>query len=104
MFYLYGQNNSGGGLVHDDMVDKYVIIEADDWREANDRAEKIGLYFDGEGDCPCCGDRWTDKWDESGTEEPERYGKKVTPHPPELLPDYNGWVHYKDGSKKAFRV
>ena len=42
-------------------IAQYVVIEAINEYEANHRAEKIGLYFDGvkKGkDCPCCGNRW----------------------------------------------
>ncbi|MFE4367966.1 MULTISPECIES: DUF7296 family protein [unclassified Streptomyces] len=58
-FYEFHQNNSGGGFDYDEDngISVYVIIEAGSADVANARAEKIGLYFDGEGDCPCCGDR-----------------------------------------------
>lgn len=61
-FFTFNQNNSGGHF-HEckhDGICEYVIIEAHDAKEANARAEEIGLYFDGvetESDCECCGDR-----------------------------------------------
>lgn len=80
-WFLYNQNNSGGDLVKDDKVDNYVFIEAHSPTEANEFAEKLGIYFDGcekEIDCECCGDRWTACWkDEQGTETVELYGKPL---------------------------
>lgn len=60
MFFYYFQNNSGGVTVYDPDrgISSKVYIEANSAREANRRAEGIGLYFDGNGDCDCCGDRW----------------------------------------------
>ena len=58
MFFTYYQNNSGGRS----KGSHYVIIEARDYRDANNLAEdKAEIYFNGcaEGfDCNCCGDRW----------------------------------------------
>ncbi len=61
MFYSYRQNNSGGSFIIDKDVTLFVIIEADSNGEADNKAEEVGLYFDGcdDGrDCSCCGDRW----------------------------------------------
>jgi len=77
MWYTFNQNNSGGSFDYDKDrgITHFVVIEADSAAEANDRAERIGLYFDGSGDCPCCGNRWSDQWnDDKGTENPEIYG------------------------------
>ena len=63
--YLFRQNNSGGHFVSNADVDRHVFIEAHTYREANDLAEAVGIYFDGAGDCPCCGNRWSSQWDES---------------------------------------
>ena len=62
-FFAFRQNNSGGSFDHDPDagIGLAVWIEAVDASHANDRAEAIGLYFDGcesGTDCPCCGDRW----------------------------------------------
>src|SRR5688572_2492456 len=62
-FFWYRQNNSGGSFRwnHDAGITVNVIIEADSPREADVKAEQIGLYFDGVNaglDCSCCGDRW----------------------------------------------
>ena len=55
MFYFYSQNNSGGSFRPPAIN---VIVEASCAAEADTIAEGLGLYFDGIGDCPCCGDRW----------------------------------------------
>lgn len=106
MFYTYRQNNSGGFFKITKKIKHYVIIEADSAKEADEKAESIGLYFDGvkKGiDCPCCGDRW-DKADDScfginGTEKPEIWGQSVLEYIKE-----NKWfrkeeaiIYYKDG-------
>lgn len=74
-FYTYNQNNSGGsftGPAH------YVIIEAPSPAMADVMAQSEGLYFDGEGDCSCCGTRWSAQnefWrGDEGTEKPEVWG------------------------------
>ena len=106
MFYTYSQNNSGGSFVFRRGISVFVIVEADSAAEANVRAEQIGLYFGGEGDCECCGDRWYpysstakgDKW-------PSLHGKRVTTKATaETLSLFIKWakgpevfIHYKDG-------
>jgi len=67
-WYEYSQNNSGGWFQHDEDagIGYAVWVQARNYEEANQRAKAIGLYFDGEGDCSCCGDRWFDKWTEDG--------------------------------------
>lgn len=67
-YYTYSQNNSGGdftGPAH------YVIVEADSPRIADAIAEdKLGLYFDGAGDCDCCGPRWSGAGDWDAADVP----------------------------------
>lgn len=80
MFFEYNQNNSGGGFDFDAErgITHYVIVEADDAEHANYRAERIGLYFDGAGDCACCGNRWSAQWgSDEGDEVPCIYGEPV---------------------------
>ena len=59
-WYKYRQNNSGGGFDYNenDGISVNVIVEARHELDADERACEIGLYFDGEGDCFCCGNRW----------------------------------------------
>ena len=76
MFYHFAQNNSGGSFQSDDQVCAHMIIEARHAAEANERAEGLGIYFNGveDGlDCPCCGDRWYRVWGQGG-DEPLIYG------------------------------
>lgn len=90
-WFEYHQNNSGGRFVFEEErgLTHFVIIEAKNARAANRRAEDIGLYFDGAGDCPCCGDRWSDAWeDDKGTREPELYGEPVA----EFKSYWGGWM------------
>jgi hypothetical protein len=119
MFYEFNQNNSGGGFESDFKrgISNLVIIEADSPEEANDKAQRIGLYFDGcdsGTDCDCCGDRWYRTDTREGKESPEVYGKSVAPGDP-FSKDNNhpwstkrikdgpeGFIHYKDGSFKGF--
>ena len=69
MWFEFHQNNSGGHFVinEDKGIGPRVWIEADSANLANDIAFGIGIYFDGveKGlDCPCCGDRWHEAWQE----------------------------------------
>jgi hypothetical protein len=59
-FYEFNQNNSGGNFVTTDKLCHRVVIQADSYDEARTKALDMGIYFDGAGDCPCCGDRWHD--------------------------------------------
>lgn len=82
MFYTFDQNNSGGSFQKDEDVTLHVIIEAENADEANDKAEMVGLYFDGLGDCSCCGDRWYETYESEHTshETPQLYGEDPIEH------------------------
>lgn len=61
--YEFDQNNSGGSYDINESagIGVRVYIEAYNADQANDHAERIGLYFNGVengSDCECCGDRW----------------------------------------------
>jgi hypothetical protein len=60
-WYKYHQNNSGGTHIYDknNGISVNVWVEADNEVHADDRAESIGIYFDGSMDCSCCGSRWS---------------------------------------------
>lgn len=62
-WFEFSQNNSFGEWDHDPDtgIGYEVWIEATGPEHANERAEQIGLYFDGS-DCPCCGNRWHETW------------------------------------------
>lgn len=78
-WFTFNQNNSGGSFdVDEDAgIGQVVFIEANDWRHACDRAESIGIYFNGveDGlDCECCGDRWYSPQETGDT--PKLYGEE----------------------------
>ncbi len=78
-FFTFTQNNSGGNFVFDKNagITHHVIVEGNTREHAIDRAEDIGLYFDGYGDCPCCGYRWSTPWEDEASECPEIYGQSI---------------------------
>lgn len=101
MFYEFNQNNSGGGFDFNRSagITHIVIIEADSAGDANKRAESIGLYFDGDGDCPCCGDRWYSAYGD-GDEVPAVYGTPVEDYHIDykwMGTDPEIFIHYTDG-------
>lgn len=106
-FFYYRQNNSGGRFDFDADagISAHVIVEADSADEANERAEGIGLYFDGSGDCRCCGNRWyPQSGDEDGDAVPSIYGTPLENastifHWLKGRPDV--FVHYESGAVAA---
>lgn len=100
-FYLFVQNNSGGQFIVDETegIGEYVIIEAYSSVEANDIAEKKGIYFNGcdDGvDCSCCGDRWHQVDDSDADDVPSIYGTPVQ----EATKSYARsvvYIHYLNG-------
>lgn len=114
MFYEFDQNNSGGFFDFDESagITHWVIVEADSLQDAIDRAEDIGVYFDGcsKGiDCSCCGDRWHEPWSDDASTEPTIYGEPLT-NDTFAERGLGTWmnkgkeacVHYKDGRKEWF--
>lgn len=108
-FYEFNQNNSGGRFDFDEDagITHIVIVEADSEGEAIERAEEIGLYFDGEGDCPCCGDRWSHPW--RAEDVPSSYGTPVQDIEWGVGLNYKWikdgpevYVHFKDGLRQAY--
>ena len=101
-FWSFSQNNSGGSFRRDEKagIDTLVVVEAINAADANSRAKQIGLYFDGDGDCPCCGSRWSEQWrEEEGTEVPSQYGEPLTEwtlRGSNCL-RYTAYIHYIDG-------
>ena len=96
MFFPFHQNNSGGEFKINNDVTIIVVIEADNWREANYKAEEIGIYFDENYkiDCKCCGNRWEklDEFSHSSDTPENRYGDKIGE-------DHNGSMWVKDNSQ-----
>ena len=101
-FYTFRQTNTGGKFEVNKNISQFVLIEALSYKEANERAEGIGIYFNGceSGlDCDCCGDRW-DELDEynKGTESPEIYGKKPSEYVSYSPFDYEYRIHFANGN------
>lgn len=106
-FFNYTQNNSHGRF---EAPAHYVIIEAKNADEANSIAETLGLYFDGNGDCSCCGDRWYSVWSEEvGNDMPLLYGES-----PEKIAESSAdrdsydnvaslLIKYYDGTEKVIK-
>lgn len=107
MFFCFNQNNSGGWFQMDDNVSHYVIVEADSADEANDRAESIGIYFDGcadERDCDCCGDRWDRAWSDDGDDMPVIYETPVADYHDIFAKPGKPYAHvyFRDGRKVSY--
>lgn len=116
-FYDFRQNNSGGSWDYSDRgISVNVIIEADSVDEANTKAENLGLYFDGAGDCNCCGNRWDEFWGDP-KDVPSIYTEEVKPGDKYPAKDTEmgrfghkwmeegkpeGFIHYKDGRVEGF--
>lgn len=65
-WYEFNQNNSGGSFHVNSYVCHRVFIEAETEEAAVEKAEGMGIYFNGcedDRDCPCCGDRWYRTYD-----------------------------------------
>ena len=94
MYFIYRQNNSGGYDVrHDKLgIGNFVIIEAKNAAQANERAETIGLYFNGVeagSDCECCGDRWDICSDDDAVNSLEEET---------FFPGFNTYLHRLNGT------
>jgi hypothetical protein len=82
-FFHFRQNNSGGRLDQDSVLTEHMIIEAESECDALEKAEELGIYFNGvrrKMDCRCCGDRWDDfdtevKLEKTGFQNIEEYAK-----------------------------
>ena len=107
-FYEFRQNNSGGSFLNSekDGICEYVIIEALNADDANNRAEDIGLYFDGcynGSDCPCCGDRWYRVTESDGSDVPSIYGTPLENAQKSFFRD-KCFVHYLNGTFKKIEL
>ena len=105
-FYTFYQNNSGGSFAYSEAagIDEYVIVEATNCEDANERAEAIGLYFNGVddgSDCDCCGDRWCAVNESDANSEPRIFHWPINSIPSPT--GYPGFVHYIDGRIEKFK-
>lgn len=60
-WFLFDQNNSGGGFDVGEKLCHRLFIQAETYEQAEEKALDLGVYFNGcddDRDCPCCGDRW----------------------------------------------
>jgi hypothetical protein len=106
-YYCFRQRKSGGSFVVNDKVSYTVIIQAKNSDDANNKAEEIGIYFNGcytGYDCSCCGDRWSTAWEE-GTKKPRIYNNHPRDHREEWA--NNGeiycYVYKANGKIKEYR-
>jgi hypothetical protein len=107
-FFLFRQNNSGGSFAVNEAVAHSVIIEAYSVKDANARAEDVGIYFNGcdtGDDCSCCGDRWYEAQDHDGTDTPLIYGEPPETHREMFAKEGQPlcYVYRLDGSKTTYR-
>lgn len=121
-FYSYHQSNPGGNF--DSNQPRELFIEAKSGQEADDRASKYHVYFNGceDGiDCNCCGDRWysnANSWSDHGSETPILHGYEIRPdtttkdivlEKPEVLTygfdyPYDVVVYYADDTEKRLTI
>ncbi len=77
-YFHFSQNNTGGRFSNSDDLAENVVIAARSAKEANERAQALGVYFDGvskDYDCSCCGDRWSEAYQDSDSDAvPSVYG------------------------------
>ena len=111
MFYTFRQNNSGGrfDFQPDKGIGRFVIVEAKTRQAAIQRAERIGLYFDGcrnGRDCYCCGDRWQRYHADDPTKRPSIDDVRLPARPYRFTSRYvstfdsqgnTGYIHFLTG-------
>lgn len=105
-YYMWRQNNTGGSFVTDDNVSRYVVIQAESYEEAEQKAFAFGVYYNGvddDRDCACCGDRWYegDLVEVDDGESIEDYLQREEDEYP--CRDTMTILHLADGSKKTFQ-
>ena len=105
-FYMWRQNNTGGSFITDGDLSRFVVIEAEDYVQAEEKALNLGIYYDGvdkDYDCSCCGDRWYEgdivKIKDGDTIE--AYLQREEDEYP--FPNTMTILHLADGSKKTFK-
>lgn len=101
-YYQFTQNNTGGSFSRNDKagIGNFVIIEAENAKQANSIAEEKGIYFNGceSGlDCSCCGDRWHRVNERDEDNEPMLYGTPLD----KVKEDWytkEAYIHFLNGS------
>lgn len=100
-FFTVSQNNSGGYFIDNEDVGHYVIIEAQNVKEAERKISEITEDYSEY--CECCGERWFAWWDDKdGKDEPMIYSTPVA----EYRDMWGGSaiVYYYDGTKRKFEL
>jgi hypothetical protein len=100
-FFMWSQNNSGGHFVVNENLTWRVVIEADTYEQAEQKAFDLGVYYNGcddDRDCSCCGDRWYrgkewDAKDQTLEEYLQDYADEYGWESPSVI------IHYADGTK-----
>jgi hypothetical protein len=105
-YYMWRQNNTGGSFVTDDDLSRFVVIQADSYADAEQKAFSFGIYYDGVDsgyDCECCGDRWREgklvELDEGDSIE-DYLQREEDEYP---FPGTMTILHLADWSKKTFK-
>lgn len=104
-FYDFNQNNSGGYFIYNEEfgVGEVMIIEAENYEMANAKLNMIGDEVDGfHSYCSCCGERWSEKYDESDAEDfPHIYSNNLEKSE---LPSWCKaiYIHYANGAFKKY--
>jgi hypothetical protein len=102
-FWVLNQNNSGGYYINNEIVKEYVIIEA---RNVENCQQKAGNIFEDYRECcSCCGERWDDDLliEDESTKTPNIYAKEINLEA-ELSPDDgNVVIYFIDGTQKYYR-
>lgn len=106
-YYMWRQNNTGGSFVTNDDLSRFVVIQADSYADAEEKAFSFGIYYDGVDsgyDCACCGDRWHEGDFLVELDEGDSIEDCLQRHEDEY--PWHGTVtifHLADGSKKTFK-
>lgn len=106
-FYMWRQNNTGGSFITDGDLSRFVVIEAEGYAQAEEKALNLGIYYNGvdsDRDCSCCGDRWYEG-DLVGLEDGdtiEAYLQREEDEYP--CRETMTILHLADGSKKTFEA
>jgi hypothetical protein len=105
-YYMWRQKNTGGSFITDDDVSRFVVIEAEGYDQAEEKAFDLGIYYNGvdsERDCSCCGDRWYegDLVELKDGDTIEDYLQREEDEYP--CRDTMTILHLADGSKKTFK-
>ncbi|MGL4850888.1 MAG: DUF7296 family protein [Clostridium sp.] len=101
MFYTYNQNNSEGYFIVNDDVAHFIIIEANNEDEANEKMKAIVENYSDF--CPCCGERWRDRC-HSKKKYPSIWGKNLYEEQDYFYRNDEAIIYYLDGKKSRYKL